>query len=231
MKLTGILVEKTVSTINLRFSIPEVRRAVRYKLDEELDNIATYTEKMDIIFEVVEWSGRRDKIPELFDGLITVNPIAQPELKEILELAVRPSDNTTGTAPVLPAFDPLSHYFIADEPFVDREQLRNQLDSLWQGGRSGVLIVRGERYSGRSHSWWLIHEMARQRQILDRYFDLSTNPGEWRVDDLVSRIAVWLDLPRQDLKDRLAQESRRGLALLGALYRYIKSSGNSKQRW
>jgi len=75
-----------------------------------------------------------------------------------LELAL---GRATGAAARQAQSAPWAAHMAGLVPVVNRAQLRNTLSALVAGGQRTVILVQGLRYSGRSHSWWLIEWVAR----------------------------------------------------------------------
>jgi hypothetical protein len=229
MKLNGEQMEAVVSLVDQHFGYPELRRIVRFKIDQDLDDIAGQNmTKIGVIFQIVDWSMRRQCLERLLEGFAKENGAIKPALDKIVEEAMRAETVAPNGAARTPA-DPLARYFFRDQPLIDREELENQLGRLWGAGGCGVLIVRGDRYTGRSHSWWRVREVADRENIAAHYIDLSSNPGEWTTEQFVDRVASFLDLP--EVFDNVAQGSYQGKMLVRQLNKYFGTPNVTGKRW
>ena len=225
MRLTGAQMQDLVTLINGGIERPTLARVVRFRLDVDINDIVEDgSTKLDAVFQVIDWCARRQLAEELIDGIVNENGGLRPALLKIIEdarradvVALVPAAAVTATPS-----DPLAPYFPLDEPFVDRQKLTDRLDELWLGGRSGVLVVRGDRYSGRSHSWWRIVDAASSTRVTACRIDVSRDPGTWKVGKLVERVASELQIDRQGLKDGLAQGSTQSGALVNALIAHFR---------
>ena len=180
MKLTGAQIKRLCDEINDRFQIDELRRVVRFRLDVALDDVASGGPAFERIFELVDWTMRQQRLSDLFDGLADENPAIGPVLEELRRAAAATAPMTTG-GDGQHADDPAAWLLIYGEPFVNRRVLAEHLEQLWSPQEYNVLLVQGDRHSGRSHSWWLIKRMAADRKVSALYLDLAANPAAWTV--------------------------------------------------
>ena len=224
MRLTGPQMEQLVTLISDGIERTTLTRVVRFKLGVDVDDIVVAgTTKLDAVFQIIDWSARQQLAQDLIEGLIKENNALGPALRKIVDDALRVDVVAPVAAAVATAAsDPLAPYFPDDEPFVDRQKLTDRLDELWLGGRSGVLVVRGDRYSGRSHSWWRIVDAASGARVTACRIDVSRDPGTWKVGKFVERIASEVEIDRQGLKDGLAQGSTQSAALVNALVAHFR---------
>lgn len=216
MRLDGAQTETLVRLVSEGLEIEVIRRLVRFRLDADPDNvIPAGAKKEQAVFEVVEYAVRKQRVKSLVEGFIVMNPALEVELRSIIAAAERADVATPEAAS--PAADPLAPYFPQAQPFVDRADFTSQLTELWSPGPSRVLVVRGERFTGRSHSWWRIHDFAITAKVTASRIDVSSNPGSWTISTMIDQIAGYLGLDRTLLKDSLAQGSTQSGALLTAL--------------
>jgi Effector-associated domain 1 len=229
MKLTGGQIKRLCDEIDHRFQIDELRRVVRFRLDVALEDVASSGTAFDRIFELVDWAMRQERLSDLFDGLIGENPAIAPVLEELRRAAAASAPmTTTGDGPH--ADDPCARLLIYGEPFVNRRVLAELLEQLWGPQEYNVLLVQGDRHSGRSHSWWLIKRMASDRKVSALYLDLAANPAAWTVDDVIDRVVPWARLPRELLSDALSQATRKSTSFLAALARHSEDVGGGSPR-
>jgi hypothetical protein len=157
------------------------------------------------------------------------NQAIGPVLEELRRAATAAAPMTTGgDGP--PGDDPTARLLVYGEPFVNRRVLGQLLEQLWSPQEYNVLLVQGERHSGRSHSWWLIKRMAADRKVSALYLDLAANPAAWTVDDVIERVVPWARLPREVLSDTLSQATRKSTSFLAALARHSEEAGDGRPR-
>jgi effector-associated domain 1 (EAD1)-containing protein len=229
VKLTGAQIKRLCDEINERFQIDELRRVVRFRLDVALDDVASAGPAFDRIFELVDWAMRQERLSALFDGLVDENPAIGPVLEELRRAAAATAPMTTG-GDGQHADDPAARLLIYGEPFVNRRVLAELLEQLWSPQEYNVLLVHGDRHSGRSHSWWLIKRMAADRKVSALYLDLAANPAAWTVDEVINRVVPWARLPRELLSDSLSQATRKSTSFLAALARHSEDTGGGSPR-
>lgn len=219
MTLTGPQMERLVELIGPVIERPTLTRVVRYRLETSIEDIVKDAQtKIDAVFQVLDWSARRGpKVVALIEGVAKEYPNIANELRKIVEEAQSAEIIVTpAAAPAAPA-DPLAPYFPYDVPFIDREDLTQRLDTLWSPGPHGVLVVRGERYTGRSYSWLRISNAASAAGVTTCKVDLSRDPGSWTIAGFIDRVAALLRVDRARLKDSLAQGATQSGALVSAL--------------
>ena len=221
---SGAQIKRLCEEIDERFEVEELRRVVRFRLDVALDYVAGPGPAFDRIFELVDWAMRKDRLADLFEGLADENAAIRPVLEELRRAAAAASPVTTGGDGPSAADDPAARLLIYGEPFVDRRVLAELLEQLWSPQEYNVLLVQGDRHSGRSHSWWLIKRMAADRKVSALYLDLAANPAAWTVDDVIDRVVPWARLPRELLSDSLSQATRQTTSFLAAPARHPRVS-------
>jgi hypothetical protein len=96
---------------------------------------------------------------------------------------------------------PYEALVVLDEPFVNRQLLRGKLNDLFHQPNRRVLVVRGPRAAGKSHSRWLIEHVSRSEGVETVYLQLKDNT----LEDIVSQLINELNLPPKEFRDRLAQ--------------------------
>jgi len=229
VNLSGRQMEELVGVINGVVERATLMRLVRYRLEVSFEDIVKAEQtKIEDVFQVIDWSIRRKKAEPLIEGLAKEYPNIAQKLHEIVDEAQRVEGVSPGAA--APAPDPLAPYFPRDVPFVDREDLTRLLDTLWTSDRPEVLVVFGDRYSGRSHSWLRIIDAAVARGVFLRKVDVSRDPGSWTIATFVDRVATLMRVDRQGLKDSLGQGSTQSVALVNALIRQAGAVAGG-ERW
>jgi hypothetical protein len=203
--------------INDSLSREEMARVVRYALDVSYDEmVGGATDKVQATFKIIEYAERKQTLRKLIEEVIDQNSANENQLRQLLGKLEDSQGLSSRNGAISPP-DPLARYFPKGQPFLDRTGLIAGLQNLWEGNQSGVLVVRGERYSGRSHSWWRILDAAGTAGIIIERLDLSCNPGACTVAEIVDRIARFLQVDREFLKDPLAQGSAQASALIAAM--------------
>ncbi len=234
MILTGSQMEELVTLINEVIERSTLGRLVKFRLDQDVDDIVKgEVKKIDAVFQVIDWAIRRQKAAALLDGVAKEFPGIAQALVKIVEEARLAEIVTPAAAPAVAAAaaDPLAPYFPQDVPFVDRQDLTQRLNLLWTCRPSGVLVIRGERYSGRSYSWLRIVDVASGAGVVTCKVDVSRDPGTWKVANFVDRVATLLRVDRLRLKDSLAQGSTQSGALVNALVDRFAGRAANAERW
>jgi hypothetical protein len=214
--LSGEQIEELVTLVSEKLLIAELRRLVKFRLgvgDEKV--IPPNATNEEAVFAMYVYAERFQLIKGLVEGFIKRNVTLEAPLRAIIAAAERA--DVASAAAVAGAPDPLAPYFPQEQPFVDRADLTRHLADLWSPGPSRVLVVRGDRFTGRSHSWLRIHDSAKTAKVTASRIDVSSNPGTWTVITMIGQIASYLGLDRTLLKDSLAQGSTQSGALLTAL--------------
>jgi len=204
-----------------RFTKEQLAALVFSALDEKLEDFAIASSLEAIIFQFMEQLLLQDK--KMLSFLLFMKELNKPDLTGAINdflpvILGRP----------VPQSDPYSELVVFGEPFVDRQDLRLKLKSLFttQNGPQ-VLVTRGPRYSGRSHLRWLIQYVAQKEGIEAVYIDLLGN----NVNDIIGQIINELGLPAAEFRDRLAQESTQAKGFRSAFRGKAREFPAKNQRW
>ena len=216
MSLSGEQTKILVTVVSGGLDIGTIRRLVRYALDVDPEEVVrSNLNKKDAVFDVVEYAVKKRRIKRFVESCIQENGTLEEQLREILAAAERAEVGVAQPAAAIP--DPLAPYFPQTQPFVDRAELTRHLNDIWVNAKEGVVVVRGDRSTGRSHSWWRIRDLATSAGVTSYRIDVSAAPGSWTVNTMIDRIAGYLNLDRTLLKDSFAQGSTQAGALGTAL--------------
>jgi hypothetical protein len=120
---------------------------------------------------------------------------------------------------VPPDPDPYDSLRPLDEPFVNRQNSREKLRSLFRSPNRRALVIRGPKASGKSHSHWLIEYVARSEGIEPVLVQLRGAT----LDDVVTQIINDLQLPVQEFRDRQAQASTQTKGFISAFRGWTKT--------
>jgi hypothetical protein len=115
----------------------------------------------------------------------------------------------------------------AKRPFIDRQGLRDRMAELASAGASRVLVVEGERYSGKSYTRFLVEHLARNpggfRQIVvDLIEDAITKPDELAHTLVMKMGGDPVSLPIQGV----TTAARYGLILAAAVQSEVNRLGS-----
>jgi hypothetical protein len=131
------------------------------------------------------------------------------------------------------AGDPYTALLVFDEPFVNRQVFRERLCELFTNPWSRVLITRGPRACGKTHSRWLIRHVAETigAEVVVVDFDLLDNPDN-EVRDIVDQLINDMYLPPNEFRDRIAQASTISKGFASALRGHSRTAfKQSGQQW
>jgi hypothetical protein len=136
--------------------------------------------------------------PSQGGGGVGPNPTLRQRASEILRAFTPPA---AGSRPC----------FVGGRRFIDRELLWPEIESFANSGAGNqrVLLIDGERGTGKSHSKLLIREWARVRgRYIEVDFAERSSPAEAPVAELTAPIVKRLELVLARKFDDLAQEAR-----------------------
>lgn len=131
---------------------------------------------------------------------------ARPDVAMFQELQAELTPTPVGGANNDPFRDPIT--LSGDQPLVDRDDLRDKLCKLHTATRQ-VLVVNGERRSGRSYSLRLIYNGARKYQFVPIYVDLlRTKPAgdDLRPEHIGRDIALQMGFKREEIPPRQGEQ-------------------------
>jgi hypothetical protein len=122
--------------------------------------------------------------------------------------------------------DAYAALLVFDEVFVDRHLFRAKLRDLFKSEVNRVLVARGPRFCGRTHSKWLIQHVADSEGIKVVVVDLL----EVDVSDAIADLINEMSLDPKEFADRMAQASTKTKGFASALRGYSKAD-KSGDRW
>ena len=209
---------KVIETISRAYDIDQFDSLVRALLRQGLAFYASTKLPMPTIVDQLLSALERQGEPVLVDFLIKVREVThRPELRAAV-------DDFLATATV--SANSYQALVVFGEPIVDRHLLRKHLQVLFTGNKR-LLVVRGEKTPGKSHSRWLIQHVAQSQGFELVYCDLVGNS----VDEIVGQIINDMSLPPQDFRDRLAQFSTVAKGFISALRGYSRKQPLQHQQW
>jgi|EndMetStandDraft_5_1072996.scaffolds.fasta_scaffold02137_5 hypothetical protein len=151
----------------------------------------------DRAFDLLSWAISKGRDTEVLQMLADDPPNGSPELPNLIYFVtnaeVEPAANKrTGIKPI----DPHDDFFVTQRPFANRRNLRDVLKMFDQAqpGADSVLVIDGDRYTGKSYSI----RFAAQCAPKDRA--VVVDIGRWKSRPLnVKELATWiLDYKHQD---------------------------------
>lgn len=122
-------------------------------------------------------------------------------------------------------------------PFIDRQLLRPALKNLFdtQNNFYRILIVKGSRYTGRSHSHLLIQHLSQTRGFLVKKIDLlDSQLRPLKIEDLILKFANLMEMTTgaSILRDNLALASTRSIGLADYIVSWLASNnGGALRHW
>lgn len=132
-----------------------------------------------------------------------------------------------------PPPDPYRALAPLNEPFVNRSLLRDALQQLFSNQGHRALVTLGPRYSGRSHSRWLIEHVAQLQeqdtQVL--LIDLIDEEGATNVVDIIGQIINEMRLDPKDFRDRIAQGSTQTKGFVTAMRGHARDLRDENRHW
>jgi len=182
-----------------------VERMVQLHLNQTLDQITTSQEGLSIVlFRLVQWAHAHGKFPELVRA-VWLDTNGAREWADVFGPFLRASPPS-----MLSAANPEDDWLLGEDVFINRADLRQKLRGLRPGAGKRVLIVRGERYTGKSYTLRLIQHVAQVRReqvacidVADTFGTTGT-PGDFAVTLLRN-----LNLPHKDVPERDPQNPNR----------------------
>jgi hypothetical protein len=188
---------------------------VRASLGHSLEYYAIGSDLPTIVDKLLDDLEKRPQ--ELFPFLFRIRQTTRrPELRSAIDgyLQISNLDGNIYEALV-----------VLDEPFVDRHIFRQRLRELFETPNRRVLVLRGGRVVGKSHSRWLIQHVSENIGIDMVYVDLLGNT----VDDIVGQLINDMNLPPREFRDRLAQVSTISKGFVSALRGFSRRM--QEQHW
>jgi hypothetical protein len=122
--------------------------------------------------------------------------------------------------------DAYAALLVFDEVFVDRHLFRAKLRDLFNSPVNRVLVARGPRFCGRTHSKWLIQHVADSEGIKVVVVDLL----DVDVADAIAQLINEMSLDPKEFADRMAQASTKAKGFASALRGYAKAN-KTGDRW
>lgn len=193
---------------------------VQRALDEPLGYIISPNNNLKTIVNELLRSLELDGRIRLFLRYISKTNIS-PELRNAIELY---SGN------LAPSPNPYTALIVSNQPFVDRTSFRGALARLF-GENLRVLIMNGNRYSGRTYSRLLVQHVAENIGIIPLYIDLMNGLQSKEVQDIVLQCSNYMSLPPSNFRDPAAQQSTQTKGFIYFLIGWFRSLEGSQQRW
>jgi hypothetical protein len=124
-------------------------------LNENVHNILVVGDLLnEQAFALLKWAQARSRLDEILQMLADDPPFGSRRLPDLIYFvsngAIQPvAARRNGIPPVTPTED----WFVTRRPFANRTDLRRLLDALGQAapGPDSVLVIDGDRFSGKSH--------------------------------------------------------------------------------
>ena len=194
---------RLVKTLARAYQFDQLNGVVRKVLHNNLEYYVARADMLTVADQLLsKLEQRRDDLEELLLWILAWT--RKVELKAaITEYLDLPDEDGN-------VYDAL---IVLEEPFVNRQMLRQNLRELFEIRARGALVVRGTRWVGKSHSRWLIQHIAKKVGVEIVHLDLVENS----VDDIIGQLINEMNLPVKEFKDRVAQVSTVGKGLASAL--------------
>ena len=121
---------------------------------------------------------------------------------------------------------------VYNRPFIDRAMFRHTLSSLFNQQLPNILITKGARYSGRTHSHWLIQYATQSiglRVIRVDLLDDYKRPKD--LQDIIALFANRMAFQAGELRDKLALASTQAKGLASAISGWLSSPNGAFTKW
>lgn len=242
MTASGKQLNDLTTAIADHFNKNDLARAVRAVLEKDLEDISLHNNKIDIIFALLDWANRRDRLLELLDGLKQRNP-SQPFAIRVDEVLVAIAASLQGGGV---AANPLKDCLIDGQVFIARDSLCSSVERIIRPGHfpKRISTITGPDAVGKSYSWLLIRHAARNSAgATPVKVDLTDRDmvEEWTPEEVTRSLARQLGLDESSISGLTESEngdagqsaatsaSRR--ALYAVEWLIGKLSGNQKTWW
>jgi hypothetical protein len=205
---------KLLKSLSRTYGRAQLDSIVRATLGNSLEFYAIGSDLPSIIDKLL--SDLEKRLPELWRFLLTVREnTRRPDLRSAIDgyLEIAKVEENVYEALV-----------VLDEPFVNRHILRRKLRELFETPNRRVLVVRGNRVVGKSHSKWLIQHVSQSIGVEMIYVDLRDT-----VEDIVWQVVNDMSLPPNEFRDRLAQLSTVSKGFVSALRGFSRQMND--QHW
>ena len=230
MALTGAELEQIVEAILLAYDHERLAQMLRLRLDKRLDWITPDRDLKTVVFTLLvqaESEGWVGPLVEKAHEYVPGNKALAQAYREIIATEPDPRDPAVVTArnDAAAGLDPYSVALLRGRrAFIGRPDLRRQLATLARPPNpedERVLVVHGERVSGRTYSHEMIAYLKESLRTFEFiYVDLKADAtGEYGPADLVRTVALKMgrdlkelpgrDVPLRDQRDWILSEVTR----------------------
>ena len=251
IQLTGQELQLVYGAVMASYTYNDLARDLHFNLDKNLEEIVPPGNLKDVAYNLLRTANREGW---LRDVLVMFVNGQYPGVKEMADRTLRTHDSSpdtpaasgsgdaasgnvatesdiaTSISDISSMADPyLSQMIGGQRPFIDRSVLRGYFRDLLSDSTSRILVVTGDRPSGKSYTWLFIN----QPEVLAGYTPVLINLSQVNEPhspvEVMSRIAEQLTLgePAIDLHAQHSAQARRlGDWLVGQL-----QQNNPDGRW
>jgi hypothetical protein len=206
-----------VDAITAAFSAAQLDSLVRRTLQTPLEHYAIAQDLPTLVDKLIAELERQER-----DIMRFLLPIRESTNRPQLKAAINSYFGLTDKEE-----DPYRALFALERPFVDRDLFRDKLRDLFGSDANRVLVTRGPRYCGRSHSRWLIQHVAQANGAQVVFVDLLEDD----VPDIITQLINEMALPPQEFRDRIAQASTLGKGFISALRGHTLRTNEVAHEW
>jgi hypothetical protein len=195
--------------------------------DQNVHTILTKVPFDQRAYELLSWGQSQGRLDEILQKLADNPPNGSRTLPNLIYLAskgtIQPAAaRRNGIPPVAPSRD----WFVTRRPFANRSTLRQLLDALDQAapGPDSVLVIEGNRFSGKSHGIRFAIQCAPQHRFtpidVADYGDVVMNAEDLAraIDNGRSAVVPHFDLTKEN-------------EAVPRLFQWLKGTLNGSQQW
>lgn len=195
MNLTGPQIGRAQAAILSAFEESPLRRCLQFQLDKNLDHITKPAKLPDRVFELLNTANNEGWMVGLLRALKSCNP--HPDLHKALDAIL---DDLLKPTFISATGDPHDAILLGPRAFIGRKNLRSEIRHFTAASSytSRVLVVSGEKTSGKSHTWLFLLHLAREYNVQPILLELRESPSI-TPRELFGRVGTVLGLGTSDL--------------------------------
>ena len=202
------------------YELPHFDAVVRSALKEKLENFIIATDFRLTVGGFLEALEREETKLKVFliylasEAPVDIRSVAREYYEDAFKIPI-------------PVKNPYAELVIQNDPFVDRKDLREQLEFFFGSNNYQILSTRGPRSSGRSHCKIFVRHTAKAEGMESLVLDMLKSS----VAKMITDISNYMDLDRSKLYDPLAQPAAQIEAFISAFRGMAIKQPVSDRKW